>query len=984
MGKRKITSASSAALAASVFMIITSVVSVIIMVSAPFNTYWQKLVFSVGTGALLGGIAAVAIRSVFGGERKHGKFRDSEYYWPCMAALMTLVCFFLAFTFVGIWPFGKRTVMTVDLYHQYGPLLQLHSEVLGELRSFLYSWNMGLGGSYIPTAAYYLASPFNFILVLMPDNLMAEGVYIIVLLKVALSGGFMAACVQYMFRRKGLVCVIPGMLYGCMMYYFAYFWNIMWLDGVMMLPLIVMLFTRMTRTGKWGWYTAALAYTLFVNYYIGFMVCVFLVLYALHYAAAEIKTGKKFFRDASRFAIGSLFAGLIAAVILVPVVFSLGATSAAGEKLPVFNTEMTLFTFLNRLFCDLGPTIRSGNPPNIYCGIMGALLLPMYLMCSEVPLRRKVSRSVLLAVLGLSMTLNIPNLVWHGLHTPNDLPYRFSFVFCFVLILMGAEALTHYRSFTPKQVGAAVAFWSVLAVMAEHLDTEDRIHFGAVYAAIAMACVYLALAGAFASSRDEKSRRLVCWGVLAAVCIELVGGGAAQISVVNYNEVLTEHAYYVDSDTSKGMAEAVEYLQEEVAEEGDFYRMETLPRLTCVDTSLYDYPGMTIFASSSSQGITNFMRDLGMASNGVNSYMYRSSVPVMDSIFGIKYLVRRYDQAPPQDMELLETYKYGAYDFEIYENPDALDLGVAVSKNIHGWNPVSGNPINGLGSLVNKLTGKAANLFTSFSAEINEISKNYVNGTGGNYTIEVGGRDRTAVFNVKIPAGEQVYCWVKFRDAESVNITLGEEWTWYVTPWEPYIIAFPMSEKDVEATITVKTEATTSGRIVCSTLNKQAWDEALEVLRRNEFTVSEQTDTYVKGSVTADKDGYLFTTIPYDKGWSAWVDGEKVEVEDIKEAVVGLPITAGYHDIELRFEPQGFKIGLYATCGGLAVFALLMLLKKKFGKPEPAEETSGMETRFAVVNVRLGQAEEQAPAEPEVPAEPEEKPEETSPEDENA
>ena len=247
------------------------------------------------------------------------------------AGILTLLGLVLGYTYLGMWPLGGedgKTGMIVDMHHQYAPLLAQLRTMLLEGGDPLYNFNIGIGTSMLPIFGYYLASPLNLLLLIFPESLLPEGILVITLIKNALTAALFAACVQYVYRVRNAAVAAAAVMYGMMMYVLAYY--VMWLDGVMMLPLVVLGFERLMRTGKYGVYVLSLAYTLYANYYIGFMVCLFLVLYYLVYFFRQRRSAGRRARSFGRFAAGSLMGGGLAMFLLVPVYLALGQTSAAG------------------------------------------------------------------------------------------------------------------------------------------------------------------------------------------------------------------------------------------------------------------------------------------------------------------------------------------------------------------------------------------------------------------------------------------------------------------------------------------------------------------------------------------------------------------------------------------------------------------------------------------------------------------------------
>lgn len=131
--------------------------------------------------------------------------------------------------------------------------------------------------------------------------------------------------------------------------------------------------------------------------------------------------------------------------LLIPVYLGLQKTSAAGASLPELKANFPFFDLLGQHLFETTPTIRSGNLPNVYCGLLPVLLVPLFATTKAIPLRRRLSYLGLLGVMAFSFTLNQWDLIWHGLHSPNDLPYRFSFLYSFVLLLIAYEMLLHLK-----------------------------------------------------------------------------------------------------------------------------------------------------------------------------------------------------------------------------------------------------------------------------------------------------------------------------------------------------------------------------------------------------------------------------------------------------------------------------------------------------------------------------------------------------------
>ena len=893
----------------------------------------QKTFYSLGFGGLLAGLITllVSVQMEDGPAPRRGR-----WFYPAMAGLLGLACMGLSYIYLGVWPFGDRSVMVVDMHHQYAPLLAQLRDMILHGGNPLYSFDVGLGASFLPLFAYYLASPFNLLLTLFPESMLNEGILVITLLKNALTAFCFAVCVQYIYRRRDLTVVMVSVMYSMMMYLIAYSWDIMWLDCVMILPIVVMSFEKLMRTGKYLPYVLSLAYALYANYYIGFMLCVFLVLYFIVYWVRRPRTAAERGRSFGRFAIGSLLGGGLVMFLLVPTYLSLAHTSAAAEEMKAMTNNFDMFDLLGRHLYETTPTIRSGNLPNIYCGILTVVLLPLFATLKAIPLRRRMTYLGLAAAMGLSMVLSQFNLVWHGLHTPNDLPYRFSFLYSFVLLLIAFETLMHIRALRPRQLGWTVFGLAAYLMLEERFGSDDY-GFSSIYISLLLVALYAVILG-LTARRKFLLRPAQCL-LLLVVTAEMVFNGGASFKTLNANEYFTPRRDYVANDVTQAIHTAVDRAEEigDAAADGAFYRLEFLPRRTTVDTALYDYHGCTVFASSNPQSVTKFMGYLGYAVNGVNSYQYKSFVPTTDSLLGLKYIILNSHLSGHPQLSELETSGAGEYAYYIYENTTALPVGFLVESSIKRWEPTKYDPIETQESLYASMTGDTDPLFAL--AELStDLTGNGSTGGGTSFSMSVSGGQSSAVFDATVAETGQVFIYVDCGAAKSISVSAGSN-NWSASPNEPYIIDAGTLNAGDTVSVTVSAESGCSGNIYVATLRPEVFGRKMAVLAESPFVVTESSDTRLYGTVSAAKDGSLFTSIPYDEGWTVKVDGQEVETFAAGDAMLAFDLAAGEHTVELTFFTVGLVPGLILSVVSLLLLILLLwFIQKRVRRSDPSDD----------------------------------------------
>ena len=921
----------------------------------------QRAFYTLGGGALVAALvtwALTALQDTPAEER-------SVWFCPLLAGGLGLALYLLGYAFLGVYPFGGKTVLMVDMHHQYAPLLSELRYMILNGGDFAYDFNVGMGAAFIPTFAYYLASPLNLVLLLFSESTLPDGIFVITLLKGALAAASFTAMAQYLYKKRTTAMVAVGLMYALSGYMLAYSWNIMWLDVLVLLPLVVMAMEYMLTTGRIIPYAATLGLALFCNYYIGFMLCVFLVLYMGVWLLRQRRTLKDVGVGCARFAAGSLWGAGMAACVLIPTALALGRTSAAGGEMVDFDTNFTVIDLMGRLFYGAEPTIRSGNLPNIYCGVPAVLLAPVYLTQKEIPLRRRLCYAALLAVMVVSCTLSQLDLLWHGLHAPNDLPYRFSFLLSFVLLMMAAAALCHVKSVTPKQILGSLAgcagflmLWEKMgaltaatdAELAEKTTIEPRLLY--VNLILLAGYAFLLVAAAVWKHRARLFTRLL----LTLVCVELLLGTPYTLERMHENEHFTGRVYYTAHVKHEVLDTALRRAEELAQEEGNgfsvFCRMDYLPRTTCVDTALHHYSGLTTFASSNPYMTTKFMGEMGYAVNGVNSYLYHSYVAPTDSLLGLRYVILDVRLTDHPQLTLLDSVSAAngeeTVTYYIYRNELALPIGLAVSEDIRDYEGVKYDPFESQQNLFTSLTGLTDPLYEAL--ELEAVDGGSVSGTSVSFD-ETGG-----VFSATVTTPGRYFAYVDCRAAEDISVEHyrsddnGESYVngWTVTNHEPYIIDAGTLRAGDRMEVALSGDTSATGNVYLMRMDEDALNTYMDSLQTGGMQLTDRKGSTLTGTVTAAEEQTMFFSIPYDEGWQVYVDGERVETFPIDTdeetlwdedgeayteggddgALLGAAITAGTHEVKLVFKAKGQALGAAVSAVCLMLLAVPALLTR--------------------------------------------------------
>ena len=390
-----------------------------------------------------------------------------------------------------IQPFGSESFLIVDALHQYLPFFADYQEKLKSMDSMFYSFHAGLGYNFLGLWAYYLASPLNLVIALVSKSMLTMILSHLYVLKIALCC-FTAAF--YFRKRRGkdeISIVAFGMAYGLCSYMVGYSWNIMWMEVMMMLPLILYGIDKLMKEHDGRLYCFALFISLWCNFYMSYMTCLFLILWYLLYPHKNVK---EFFTNGFRFAGYSLLSGAMAAVVLLPAYLGIMQTSSAKLQFPKELWYGTFGNLFSRHFLGTTPLTMAVDDSkiNLYCGILTLLMAGFYLAVREIRLIDKIRRLLLLVFLFFSFNMPVLGYVWHGFHDQYGIPNRFAFLYIFAWLAMAYEGycvLVRGKRKVSLWIYFAVVLCGVLIGIAMKTATV-KVEMKTVYATVAAIAVY--------------------------------------------------------------------------------------------------------------------------------------------------------------------------------------------------------------------------------------------------------------------------------------------------------------------------------------------------------------------------------------------------------------------------------------------------------------------------------------------------------------
>lgn len=870
-----------------------------------------------------------------------------------LTTVLATACIAVIYVIFSVFPFGSITVMRMDLYHQYGPLFAELYDRIVEHKSLLYSWITGGGSSFLGNYLNYLSSPLSFLIFLFDKEDISYAITFIVAFKCILSATSFSYYLKKSFNKDNYFLSAFGILYAFSAYFLAYYWNVMWLDAMIMLPLIALGIEKIFKTGDIKLYTVSLVILFFANYYMGYMCCIFAVLYFFvcfintysndgklnENAVYKKKYSTKalmnnvFINRGVKFAFASIIAALICAITLVPVFMILKNSSATSGTFPqTFKSYFDLLDLITSHFALLETTIRSSGDnvlPNIYTGILTFILLPLFLVNNKIKLKEKATYVVLIIFFVFCFNNNCAEYIWHAFHFPNDLPYRYSYMYSFIIAVMGYKTILNFKGIKVKDIAytglAIISFVIVCQKFLTNKMTNSTIYATIIF--VALWCGFLFLLKNKNAQKKTVSFVLVTFILCETIISSIVGLPLNQDNK-NYKE---NYKTYTD---------AINYIGNK---DSGFYRTELCYLNTRMDPAYYGYNGISVFSSMAYESYSQLQSSLGMQSNKVNSYTYNTQTPVFNMMFNIKYLIQTDVSLAPSSNLYKKIYTTSDKKSNVYESKYNLPIAYCVNSKIDDWVTDEGNPFEIQSDFVKLATGYS-NLFKP--VEYNSTDFDAVSGDdvteNGTYWLEKSDSSSnygTETVSLSPTIDGNLYLYVKSSDLKTITVNSEKVSDITQSMEDAYILDLGYHNKGDEVLVSLdasKMESeSTSFDFYCYTADDTVVKNMYNSLAGNSLNVESYSDTTIKGTVKAKENCYLYSSIPYDDGWSVYVDGKKAETFEIGGTLLAIELTPGQHKIEYKYFPVGFLYGIIisaVTVFGLCVFYIYNKSSLKLNK----------------------------------------------------
>ncbi len=871
---------------------------------------------------------------------------DKKYYW-IIAGLLTVLLAYLTFSFAGMLKSGMFVMVRGDLAETHVPYIRMLCRHILNGETPWYSFDISMGMNTSLALAYYALSPVNVLYLIFYNVDVNVVTAVVIIVKMALAAIFFQ-----LFCAKGLkVDDIKSVLFsicyafcGFMACYASY--HIMWQDAYFMLPLICLFVIYGFEKKKFAPLIACYAYVFISQFYMGYMDGVFSFIFLLGFLAFKInkENYKEYIKLTLRWVGAGIIAVLISAFVWVPTLLFL-LINNPPDATDFTNLNVTVMEIFNSMFWGQFNDII-GRHSYTYTGLPVLLLLPFYFLNKKISIKEKIIAGVTVAFI-LICYICIPFYKFmHAFDAPDFFWFRFSYVFSFLLCILAVRQSMFIKeikiSGAFKYLIALVLFFSIeyrlqkLEAIPETANTPLNLIINVLF--------ILAWIGiAFLSSKEKVKKVSLAALAILLLSVEVV----SNMNLCLYGKT-KEGAYY---NWENVVNHSLDLIYENEGDSKNFYRLIVNNDIIHNSDSFFGYNGVCDFASCENWRVRNTLANLGFATTSRMTTATGYN-PVANMLLDIKYVI----ECKYMNEDVIYTND------EMYENDvdpvinmysKTLNLGYMVNDDMINYSFPGRNVFENMNDILYRMTGIEDKCFTRISKDnikyVYYDSLVYQNpevdenmyfmefySEDGIVHLKVTNDDLKKVyaqFQVENPLAEEG----DFVYGGGVNTVNGHDDIMNLSP----AIELPYEETSNEFLLDIGRSETSEFKTSFDNINIYEFDDDIQKeffddLSKEQFVVDDYKSGFVRGHINVEGDRRLMmTSIPYDEGWSVFVNGREVETLALVDGTfLGLQLPdTGTYEIVMKYKLPGMDKGMILTVSGVLLLVVMVIfefvLKKK-------------------------------------------------------
>ena len=385
----------------------------------------------------------------------------------------------------------------------------------------------------------------------------------------------------------------------------------------------------------------------------------------------------------------------------------------------------------------------------------------------------------------------------------------------------------------------------------------------------------------------------------------------------------------------------------ELKEEMDnFYRMEEVFTNTYDDSMLLNYYGITHSSSSNDRNTKEFMEKMGFKTAPSFEGYNRGGLISVDSLLGLKYQIAAVRAEKFSSYEYTENNYYKKVleqdEYIVYENPFALPIAFMVNKDLKNVNISNVNAFDLNNNILSSMV-KSEEIINK-PLEITEIESNNLTSItkdGETYYKKINqDEDASIIFTVEASDNNPVYMFLKselyenkINNYNQVLITINDSKEFPQFDSGNYNVEYIgtyNTGNEIKIEVHLNREQFSLKELQVYSCDVSKFEEIYNNLNENTITNTVYKDGYINGDINVTENKtLLYTSIPYDEGWSITVDGDEVEYIKILDGLIGVELNEGNHNIEFKYKTPGLLLGSSISLISIIIIVFIEIVKKK-------------------------------------------------------
>lgn len=815
-----------------------------------------------------------------------------------------ILSFLIPFTFIFIvfnlnGFFSSNAIINSDMASQTYPLFHYLKDLLNGMTTLFYSFNKSMGGTMFGTFFYYLSSPLNLLLYFVNKSDIINFITILIVIKFSLCSLTMYIYLRRKFKEDSFLLLALSIAYGLMGYNLNYFIVIQWLDIVFLAPLVLIGIDKIIEGESFLFYMILLFISIFSNYYLSYMLCIFCVLYFAYELLIkyDLKKDKaKLRKIIFRFLFSSLLSGLMCSFFLIPCVIESFNYGRNVNLEDILSFDFNYFNLFSKTYIGTTNIMIPLNYSciNIYISIVILPLVFFYFMNRNINNKERNISLIFLTILILPLFIGFFNYIWHLFTNPIGFNYRYSYLLCIFLIIISYKSVKNLN-ISRAQMLAYLSLYltiSFLSLITIYFANYYYLSIEKIWITVIFLFIYFFLLYKSNKTKLKFLSLFIICEVFLNFIITFSNNNASDIDKVNsFYEINND---IVDKYYDKN------------------YRMSVSTSLLMSynDQFIFNYSGLSGFLSTTNSNYLKFLYNSSFVEYiDLNYYVDSFDSYLKDSLLGNKIIVSK---QKIDKYKLIDEFTFNNNKYYLYDNQYALNIGYMVNEKLKDKN-LADNTIDWNNNLFNSLTNNSYIYVHEipYKYRKNDEYKYDINNSSDNLIFIQDHISNDIIFNDNPIGNMEVNC----KGSLNLRCIIENDY------------------KNQELTIKLNNN-NKADNFKLYYLDFDSFKKVYDVLSKNQFNIEEKKDNFLKGNinVTSDKKVFLLT-LAYEKGFNIYVDGVKTEYYDLY-GFIGVDLDEGYHVIEITYSQPGLKLGIIFSCCAFVISFAYLIIDNKHIKKE--------------------------------------------------